>query len=169
MAYNGETIMVPRKQGHNVVIISETEYNELSSSKRISAYSGYQSGKRTQNQTEMPDTEGNVRCHNMEKLSVIRNLNDYWNGNGAPSFPKALIDKTVSLISGLVIQPEVFPTALGTIQLEFDNSRRDHMEIEIGESDLAEVFVVNFDGAEFFEDIPVSVESINERVKDFYG
>ena len=73
------------------------------------------------------------------------------------------------LIDKLNIQPEIFPTALGTIQIEYDNSRRDHMEIEIGEEDIAEIFIVYFNGEESIEQIPATANHINERVIDFYG
>ena len=105
----------------------------------------------------------------MEKLSVISNLKDNWNGNGAAPFTKKLIEKVADIVDKLLIQPEIFPTALGTIQLEFDNSRRDHMELEIGERDEAEIFIVYYNGVESFENIVVSAETINHRVGDFYG
>lgn len=65
--------------------------------------------------------------------------------------------------------PEIFPTVLCTIQLEYDNARRDHLEIEIGESAMAEVFIVYYDGSEAYENIPIRPDSINERVGAFYG
>ncbi len=38
MAFNGEPVIVSRKENKNVVIISETEYNELSKAKRNAEY-----------------------------------------------------------------------------------------------------------------------------------
>ena len=38
MAFNGETVIVSRKENKNVVIISEAEYNELSKAKRNAEY-----------------------------------------------------------------------------------------------------------------------------------
>ncbi len=73
------------------------------------------------------------------------------------------------MIDELYIQPEIFPTALCTIQLEYDNARRDHLEIEIGESAMAEMFIVYYDGSEAYENIPIRPDSINERVGAFYG
>lgn len=100
---------------------------------------------------------------------MIEQLKENWNGNGAPAFDTALIDKVRSILESLTIQPEIFPTALMTIQLEYDNSRRDHMEIEIGLSDTAEIFLVNYNGLESFEDIPATASAINERIYAFYG
>ena len=104
-----------------------------------------------------------------EKLKTIRSFKKNWNGNNAPSFPKRLMDKAENLINGLTIQPEIFPTALCTIQLEYDNARRDHMEIEIGLSDTAEIFIVKYNGEEIYETIPADADAINAKAGDFYG
>ena len=92
-----------------------------------------------------------------------------WKNYNAPSFPKRLMDKAENLINGLTIQPEIFPTALCTIQLEYDNARRDHMEIEIGLSDTAEIFIVKYNGEEIYETIPADADAINAKAGDFYG
>ena len=83
--------------------------------------------------------------------------------------PSVIIKKTRALIKTLIIQPEIFPTALETIQLEFDNSRHDHMEIEIGRSDTVEVFVAPYDGSDYCETIRATAAAINERLESFYG
>ena len=38
LAFNGETIIVSRKENKNVVVISEAEYNELQKAKRNAEY-----------------------------------------------------------------------------------------------------------------------------------
>lgn len=38
LAFNGEPIIVSRKQNRNVVVISETEYNDLQKAKRNAEY-----------------------------------------------------------------------------------------------------------------------------------
>ena len=50
------------------------------------------------------------------------------------------------------------------IQFEYDNSQKDHMEIEIGESDVAEVFIVKYNGEEAYEKIKAEAGEINKRV-----
>lgn len=157
MAYNGETILVPRKQNRNVIIISEEEYKKLNQASRMKAYSVLLSKESSE-----------LKTHNLQKITVIRSFRKNWNGNGAPALPKKLLDKTERLINELIIQPEIFPTALGTIQFEYDNSRRDHMEIEIDTSDVAEIYIVKFNGEECTDNIEVTAEIINERVRSFY-
>ncbi|MCR4590354.1 MAG: type II toxin-antitoxin system Phd/YefM family antitoxin [Lachnospiraceae bacterium] len=163
MACEGDAVIVPRKDNKNVVIISETEYSRLNESKRLSSYSQLMKKK------SHPDVpEASVRSDNMNKLKLFRDLKDNWNGNGAPAFPPAVIEKTEKLLLDLNIQPEIFPTALCSIQLEYNNSRRDHMEIEIGESEETEIFVVMYNGEEHFESIPCTGDALNERISEFY-
>lgn len=169
LAYDGETVIIPRKQDKNVVIISETEYNRMQQSMHIGSYAAQAPRAVSFTHTDERPATGHVKSHNLEKLNVIRSLKDGWNGSGAPSFSSSVTDKVEEMINGLNIQPEIFPTALGTIQLEYDNSRRDHMEIEIGKGTVAEIFIVMFNGTEVFEEISATSAFINERVIDFYG
>ena len=170
IAYEGEAVIVPRKQDHNVVIISEAEYNKLMQERRLNAYAQAVGGVPDRKKRIISERGSDLRSHNADKLSAIRAFKPGWNGNGAPAFAPGLIDTVGSLIGGLDIQPEVFPTAMGTIQLEYDNSRHDHMEIEIiaGSVD-AEVYIIRFNGEEEYEQISVSTDAINTRVHDFYG
>lgn len=169
MAYDGEVIIVPRKHDHNVVIISEEEFNRLNHSNRINTYVNSIANSPSIKSSAKTAASGEVKKHNLEKLEIIRFLEDNWNGNGAPAFSKKVMDKAVKLIDKLIIQPEIFPTALGNIQLEYDNSRRDHMEIEISNEDTAEIFIVMFNGEEIEETIKATADSINKRVGEFYG
>ena len=167
IAYAGETVIVPRKDNKNIVIISEEEYNRLMQAKRIETYAGAVAEKRSKKGSARDSDK--IRTFNLRKLKKIQSMKDNWNGNGAPAIPVSLIKKVTKLVNELEIQPEIFPTALGTIQLEYDNSRRDHMEIEIGLSDIAEIFIVSFSGEEKEESIAVLGSAINERVGNFYG
>ena len=172
MAYDGDPVIVPRKGDRNVVIISEAEYSRLSRLDRLRAYAGTFSGHSGMNSSEGAAgaiSSGDIKADNLDKLEVINALRDGWNGNGAGAFPKDVIKKVKKIIDKLTIQPEIFPTALNTIQLEYDNSRRDHMEIEIGESDTAEIFIVAYNGSERFESIAANIDAINRRVQAFYG
>ena len=176
MAYDGETVVVPRKQNKNVVIISEEMFNRLKQNCRMEVYSealkSLSNDENVYKTTEDGPKESAIKSvlkDNLEKLDVIASLKDGWNGNGAPAFPKSLIKKARELLDNLDVQPEIFPTALQTIQMEFDNSRKDHMEIEIGENETAEVFVVYYNGREEMTEIPDDAESIRKKVGVFYG
>ena len=165
IAYEGEAVVVPRKEDRNVVIISESEYNRLQQGSRLLTY---ENAIETSREPQKAFSDS-LKKHNIEKLDVIRSMKKNWNGNGAPAFKKKLTDKVLIILNDLSIQPEMFPTALSTIQFEYDNSRKDHMEIEIGESDVAEVFIVKYNGEEVYEKIKAEANEINKRVGAFYG
>lgn len=169
MAYEGETIVVPRKERKNVVIISEEEYNRIMQNRRIGEYATRIAEISSDNSSKVRPVSGNVKNDNLKKLDIIENLKPGWNGNQAPAIPVKTIKKVRELINALPIQPEVFPTALKTIQLEYDNSRHDHMEIEVGESNTAEIFIVTYFGDETVEFISADISSLQERVLQFYG
>ncbi len=181
LAYDGEAIVVPRKQGKNVVIISEERYNSLSQIERMETYAGavsqMESGRGAVGQrAQIPEDNSagsiqpvDVRTDNLRKLKSIAALKDGWNGNGAEAIPGEVIRQAEKLIKCMPVQPEIFPTALQTIQFEYDNARRDHIEIEIDGSDTADIFEVTYFGQEREEAISADPDSICERVMKFYG
>ena len=169
IAYEGEPVVIPRKENKNVMIISEKMYNEMMLGRRVAAYTERIGDLLQSRPTSVGSVPTDVRSFNLDKLEKISSLKDGWNGNGAPAIPKSLIKRVRKLIDSMIIQPEIFPTALQTVQFEFDNTRRDHMEIEIGLDDEAEIFIVGYDGTETFETISADADIINDRVRAFYG
>ena len=181
LAYNGEAIVIPRKQGKNVVIISEERYNSLRQAERVETYAGVLSqraGSRgaTGIRVQIPEDNSarniqvtDIREDNLNKLKCIVALEEDWNGNGAGVIPDEVIRQAEDLLMTLPVQPEIFPTALQTIQFEYDNSRRDHIEIELDGSDRAGIFEVTYFGQEREETISSDPDSIRERVMQFYG
>lgn len=109
------------------------------------------------------------KLENLKKLEAIALLQDNWNANGAKAFSTSLISKVRNIIIFLKIQPEIFPTACESLQLEYDKQDGSHMEIELTESENAEVFVVDNMGCERIINIQASIETINKVVNDFYG
>ena len=185
LAFNGETVIVPRKQDKNVVIISEAEYNRLSRMQRLSAYAQRFSEMEAEEHAKeesisddhirnLPEgkfKEGasTMKQHNLVKLNRIRSMKDERNRDGTPGFSVVLINRLREIIRNLIIQPEIFANVPCSVQFEYDNSRGDHMEIEIGDAEMADVFVVDVAGKESSEKISVSAEAINARVVAFYG
>lgn len=109
------------------------------------------------------------KLENLKKLEAIAHLEDNWNANGAKAFADSLITKVRNLVMFLEIQPEVFPTACESLQLEYDKADGSHLEIELNESENAEVFLVDDSGCESVISISASIEAINKVVSDFYG
>lgn len=104
----------------------------------------------------------------IKKIMLISTLKNNWNGNGASAFNKALIQKVIGIVWTLDRQPEIFPTAANSIQLEYEGSKNSYLEIEISESNKAEVFRINKDGSENNFSINDNVETLKGLVNSFY-
>lgn len=67
LAFNGETIIVSRKQNKNVVVISEAEYNDLQKAKKNAEYLAHLDRSFEQLQ------KGEVIVKSMEELEKLAN------------------------------------------------------------------------------------------------
>lgn len=56
---------------------------------------------------------------------------DNWNEHSAKSFNKSHIKLCNTLLNMLPYQPEIFPTANGSIQLEYDGQNESYLEFEV--------------------------------------
>ena len=106
---------------------------------------------------------------NIKKLSEISELKSNWNGNGAAAFSGKLIEKINNLLFYLIVQPEIFPTADESIQLEFEGANDSYLEFQIDETDTAKVFCIGKDGSEKEWTISSKVASLNGVISSFYG
>lgn len=111
----------------------------------------------------------NEKVYNFNKLREIATLSDNWNENGAKAIPVSLIDSMKGYINYLDIQPEIFPTVMGTLQLEYDRENGAHLEIEISEHGEADVFIMDAEDNVSKFRLMVSVQEINRVVSEFYG
>lgn len=85
------------------------------------------------------------------RLEEIGELEDNWNGNGASAFSKDFLEKIKKIISKLCVQPEIFPTAVPSIQLEFEkkcpvSELRAYIEFEIMVDGRVKMFLENMNG-----------------------
>ena len=109
----------------------------------------------------------NELTHNLDKLRHISMLEYNWDGYGAEPFSAELILQAKNLLRELHIQPEIFPTAASTIQLEYEKDNGDYLEFQLNSSGQCEAFkLVN--GVEEYFHVPEIPEAINELVEDFY-
>lgn len=111
----------------------------------------------------------NEKVYNLNKLNEIATLTDNWNENGAKAIPISLIDNVKGYINFLEVQPEIFPTVAGTLQLEYDRENGAHLEIEIPEVGDADVFIMDMDDNVNAYKLTANVEEINKVVREFYG
>ena len=103
------------------------------------------------NCNDMRKTEPCTALHdNLEKLKRISAFNYNWDGYGAEPLPEYLITSASKLIRNLRIQPEIFPTADGTIQLEYEKDNGDYLEIQISCNGRCEVFKRSGVNEEYF-------------------
>ena len=123
---------------------------------------------KVERETEKEDKVVSAYISNIQRINEIEKLEKGWNGNGADPFSRELINNVRRIIENAVYQPEIFPTANDSIQLEYDKKNGEHMEIEIFESKDAEVFIIDSNGIEHDEEIPADTLVINERVRKFY-
>ena len=106
--------------------------------------------------------------HNLDKLERIATLGHNWNGYGAEPLSAKLILQARNLLYELYIQPEIFPTAAGTIQLEYEKDNGDYLEFQLNKNGRCECFRT-FGGNEEYFYVPEIPETINDIVEDFYG
>ena len=100
-----------------------------------------------------------------DTLAEIRALPDNWNGNGAPRFSPRLLDRICGIVETLPRQPDIFPTANDSIQLEYENSRGDYLEFEIFEDGRIKEFLCEAQGS---RTQIVRQEALGETVRRFY-
>lgn len=105
---------------------------------------------------------------NLLKLDEIKSLKKNWNGNKAKPISKRIINKTKFLIINLEKQPQIFPTANDSIQIEYDGQNNSYLELQISKKDNISYFKIEKSGKETSGAIPVSSFALNALVKEFY-
>ena len=109
------------------------------------------------------DFEG-ISCN----LSEYTFDNNIFDKEDAKSFDIKLIERIKMIISSLKYQPEIFPTACETIQLEYDHNNGAYLEFEIGNDDEIKVFSIDENGNEESYNISDDKE-VCKVVDKFYG
>jgi hypothetical protein len=105
----------------------------------------------------------------LKTIEQISRLKDNWNHNGAPAFSPDLIRLVRRIVALLPVQPEIFPTACNSIQLEYGNEIKEYLEFEVNTSKII-AFMVDAKGQE--SEIMLRIDDqakINELVVDFHG
>lgn len=106
---------------------------------------------------------------NFNKLKTIRELKEGWfNGNpgNENAFSDNLVNRVATILSKLKNQPEVFPTGVNTIQIEFEKSNGEYLEFEFFEDGKISKFYLNSIKSYSRN---VSEKNIFKSVKEFYG
>ena len=124
--------------------------------------------------SSISDKETNVKIssellYNLNKIERFKKYKYDWNGNGAAPISSSLINKVRDILFKLNIQPEVFPTAADSIQLEYDGLNDSYLEFQIYDDDEAKVYAIDINGDNLEQSLLANPETINEVVDRFYG
>ena len=118
----------------------------------------------------LQELQDEQRESNLKKLDEIASLEDNWNDNGANAFDPRLIDKVREIIEQSNIQPDVFPTACNSIQLEYSKKSGMYLEFEVTLDDTKyEAYRIDSLGKEKLFLLPSKIEDINKTVNEFYN
>lgn len=101
---------------------------------------------------------------NFHKLHSFLNLKNGWNGYDGKSFSKLTINRTLSILKKLNVQPKMFPTGRGTIQLEYHIDDDNLVEMEVSSTEISVLWVI--DGNESEEEIS-DIRVASKKLNDF--
>lgn len=109
------------------------------------------------------------RNFNLARLNEVIEFEHNWNGNQAPAFEKDLVNKVINLINALEYQPDVFPTARESIQIEYEKNSGEYLEFEIF-MDKINMLYMDQQDKEIEETLPHDAfQLINEKISDFHA
>ena len=106
---------------------------------------------------------------NLKKLERISSFSENWNGYGAQPLSPRVIKRAEYFVRRFIVQPEIFPIADGAIQVEWEKSNGEYLEIQINLDEKIPVFMIDADGKEFEMAIEADIDSINEVLGTFYA
>ncbi len=135
--------------------------------------------KETQNEA-IKDEINNLRKIYSENYQLKKKLNNIntilsfkkfeadWNGNGAEPFSENIIQKALDFINLLTLrfQPNVFPTGRQSIQLEYEKSNGNYLEIEIFEDKYSAYSEINNQETEYKS---ISINDAIKLIDEFYS
>lgn len=124
--------------------------------------------------TMLGDSMRSQRTDNLKKLDRFSEYPENWNGYGSVRFSPEVISFARKLIDTLICQPEVFPVANGTIQMEYEKSTGEYLEFVVEIDRSISVFHIDENGNETEGilpkgDIDSAIEKLNLMVKRIYG
>ena len=109
-----------------------------------------------------------IQGNTLMKLAQMGTLKYNWNGYGAEPLPYDTLYKAQLLIPALHVQPEIFPTADGSIQFEYEKNNGDYLEFQFTGKGTCEVFKIIGDNEEYFT-AQDNANTVNALVDAFYG
>lgn len=93
------------------------------------------------------------RNMNLDKLNNIGKLKPGWNGYGAPSIEEGIINQAKLIVAQLKMQPEIFPTGRGTVQMEYHQNDGTYLEFELFTDKITVLYIGKGDIENAKEDV----------------
>ena len=108
------------------------------------------------------------RFLNIKAIKSLDNLKENWNGYGAHSFDKKTIQRFLSIINLLEIQPKISPTGRKTLVLVYEKTKEEKLSFEIFENkiDCAYLNMKDFSKCYIKQ---VDENELNQEIYKFYG
>lgn len=107
--------------------------------------------------------------NNLKKLKGISDLKDNWNDNNAKKFSPELISIVKNILENIVEQPEIFPTANNSIQMEYELIDNSYLEFEIFEDKIICLEVPQRNYSKYKEQIISNdIKIINNIINNFF-
>lgn len=110
----------------------------------------------------------NMLRESLVRLDEIKSLEYNWNGYGAEPFSASMISQIEKIIRNLSKQPEIYPTAQSSIQLEYNNENGDYLEFEIFDNGVINQFLLKSNG-ESISQKRIPQNTLNKVIESFYG
>ena len=108
------------------------------------------------------------KIFNKEVLDSFKKLEYNWNNNKAEKIPESLIGKSKKILDEIYYQPDIYPTARNSIQLEYEDENGKYLEFEIFE-DIILCLFIDRDGKEFDSKIDINdFNKIHDMINLFY-
>lgn len=111
--------------------------------------------------------------NNRARIANFAEYTDNWNGYGAKAFDPVFLNQVLNgIISDLKPQPEIYPLPDGGLQLEWEKSNGEYLELEIHQGDTEHRFFhmpASASGDGHYCVKPYGSAHINETVRGFYA
>lgn len=111
------------------------------------------------------------KSESIRTLDDIQNLQENWNGYGAKPIPKEIVNLCRDIIMELDYQPDIFPTARRTVQMEYELDDNSYLEFEIYLDHISVMEIPKRDYSKAIKKLIPSVDykTLSSIVLNFHG
>ena len=107
------------------------------------------------------------RSINIELIGSLKNLKENWNGYKGRSFDEKIIQRFLSIIKLLEIQPKISPTGRKTLVLTYEKDKDEKLSFEIFENKIVCSYLNIKDFSKCYIK-QISENELNQEINKFY-